>query len=95
MVPTEAGLDLLSRSRSLLDEADALREGLQRFSNQGGRTVRVLTISTLMSIAHRIWLCGRIGFHALNLAIGSRLTEIGEATPKAGRGRLRHQNLGT
>lgn len=49
MVPTEAGLDLLSRSRSLLDEADALREGLQRFSNQGGRTVRVLTTSTLMS----------------------------------------------
>jgi DNA-binding transcriptional LysR family regulator len=49
VVPTEAGLDLLSRSRSLLDEADALREGLQRFSNQGGRTVRVLTTSTLMS----------------------------------------------
>ena len=49
VVPTEAGLDLLSRSRSLLDEADALREGMQRFSNQGGRTVRVLTTSTLMS----------------------------------------------
>lgn len=49
VVPTEAGLDLLSRSRSLLDEADALREGLQRFSDQGGRTVRVLTTSTLMS----------------------------------------------
>jgi DNA-binding transcriptional LysR family regulator len=49
VVPTEAGLDLLSRSRSLLDEADALREGLQRFSNLGGRTVRVLTTSTLMS----------------------------------------------
>jgi DNA-binding transcriptional LysR family regulator len=49
VVPTEAGLDLLSRSRSLLDEADALCEGLQRFSDQGGRTVRVLTTSTLMS----------------------------------------------
>jgi hypothetical protein len=49
MVPTEAGLDLLSRSRSLLDEADALRAGLQRFSHQGGRTVRVLTTSILMS----------------------------------------------
>jgi DNA-binding transcriptional LysR family regulator len=94
VVPTEAGLDLLSRSRSLLDEADALREGLQRFSNQGGRTVRVLTSSTLMSIARRIWLCGRIGIHALHLALSRRLTEIGEATPKARRGGLRHQNLG-
>jgi hypothetical protein len=49
----------------------------------------------LVLIAHRIWMYGRIGIHALHLALSRRLTEIGQATPKASRGRLRHQNLGT
>ena len=49
VVPTEAGENLLSRSRSLLDEADALREGLQQFNDKGSRMVRVLTTTTLMS----------------------------------------------
>ena len=49
----------------------------------------------LIPVAHRIWECGRIGFHALHLALSRWLTEIGEATPIASRGRLRHQNLGT
>jgi hypothetical protein len=49
----------------------------------------------LVLIAHPIWMYWRIGIHALHLALSRCLTEIGQATPKASRGRLRHQNLGT
>jgi hypothetical protein len=51
--------------------------------------------AVMVPVAHRIWLCGRIGIHALHLALSRWLIEIGKATPKASGGRLRHQNLST